>query len=209
MTVPHSRQIAQGQHPFVRSTPGVTERSNARNWRVGRRALILILVLLLVLGAFWYFTGNGNAPAGGQRPAAAAPVRVGEVIRRDMSVVRYTPGTVIANTTVQITARVQGVLDAANFKEGQFVKKGELLFRIDPRPFQAALAQARAMLLRDQAQLKNANRDKQLYENLNKLGAVSNQQRDTSASNVEVFVATIAADEAAIKTAETFLADSV
>jgi multidrug efflux system membrane fusion protein len=124
------------------------------------------------------------------------------VTRRDMAVVRYTPGTVIANTTVQITARVQGVLDAANFKEGQFVKKGDLLFQIDPRPFQAALDQARAMLLRDRAQLKNANRDKQLYENLNKLGAVSTQQRDTSASNVEVLAATIAADEAAIKIAE-------
>jgi multidrug efflux system membrane fusion protein len=158
--------------------------------------------LLLVLGAFWYVTSGDHGPAGGQRPSAVAPVRIAKAVRRDMAVVRYTPGTVIANTTVQITARVQGILDAAKFKEGQFVKKGQLLFQIDPRPFQAALDQARAILLRDQAQLKNANRDKQLYENLNKLGAVSAQQRDTSASNVEALVATIAADEAAIKLAE-------
>jgi len=65
------------------------------------------------------------------------------------------------------------VLDAANFNEGQFVKKGDLLFRIDPRPFAAALAQARAMLVRDQAQLKNENRDMTLYEHLNQIGAVS------------------------------------
>jgi multidrug efflux system membrane fusion protein len=166
------------------------------------KLLIGCAALILLFAAFWYFTPTSNAPQGGQRPSAAAPVRVAEVTRRDMAVVRYTPGTVIANTTVQITARVQGVLDAANFKEGQFVKKGELLFQIDPRPFQAALDQARAMLVRDQAQLKNANRDKQLYDNLSKLGAVSAQQRDTSASNVEVLAATIVADEAAIKIAE-------
>jgi len=130
--------------------------------------------------SFGHFTGTGNTPVGGGGPSPAAPVRVAEVARRDMAVVRYTPGTVIANTTVQITARVQGVLDAANFKEGQFVKKGELSLPDRSRPFQAALEQARANLLHDQAQLKNANRDRQLYENLNKLGAVSMQQRDTS-----------------------------
>lgn len=190
MTVLPSRQIAGDISQSARGT-------KARGWLIGCGALILIL------GAFWYFTRTGDAPAGSQRrPAAAAPVRVGEVVRRDMQIVRRTPGTAIANTTVQITARVQGVLEAANFKEGQFVKKDDLLFQIDPRPFEAALDQARAMLLRDQAQLKNANRDKQLYENLNKLGAVSTQQRDTAASNVEVLAATIAADEAAVNMAQ-------
>jgi len=189
MNVPPSRQIVQ-------SVPGATERGKARKWLIGGGALIL------ALGAFWYFTRADTVPAAGPRPSAAAPVRVAEVIRRDMSVVRRTPGTVIANTTVQVTARVQGVLDAANFKEGQFVKKGALLFRIDPRPFEAALAQARAMLVRDQAQLKNADRDRQLYEHLNQIGAVSTQQRDTSVSNVEVLSATLAADEAAINIAQ-------
>jgi membrane fusion protein, multidrug efflux system len=189
MNVVLPREIAE-------SMPRSNRRRKARAWLIGSG------IWLLVLGAFWYVTSGGNAPAGGQRPSAAAPVRIAKAVCRDMAVVRYTPGTVIANTTVQITARVQGILDAANFKEGQFVKKGQLLFQIDPRPFQAALDQARAIFLRDQAQLKNANRDKQLYENLNKLGAVSAQQRDTSASNVEALVATIAADEAAIKLAE-------
>ncbi|HMI96802.1 MAG TPA: efflux RND transporter periplasmic adaptor subunit [Micropepsaceae bacterium] len=189
MNVPPSRQIAQ-------SIPGIAQKAKPRNWLIGGGALIL------ALGAFWYVTRADNAPTGGQRPSAAAPVRVAEVIRRDMSVVRRTPGTVIANTTVQVTARVQGVLDAANFKEGQFVKKGDLLFRIDPRPFEAALAQARAMLVRDQAQLKNADRDRLLYEHLNQIGAVSTQQRDTSVSSVEVLNATLAADEAAINIAQ-------
>jgi membrane fusion protein, multidrug efflux system len=192
MNVPPSRYV-------VESIPGVTGKATPRKprkWLIGGGALIL------ALGAFWYLTRADHAPAPAQRPSAAAPVRVAEVVRRDMSVVRRTPGTVIANTTVQVTARVQGVLDAANFKEGQFVKKGDLLFRIDPRPFEAALAQARAMLVRDQAQLKNADRDRLLYEHLNQIGAVSTQQRDTSVSNVEVLNATLAADEAAINIAQ-------
>jgi len=189
MNVPPSRHI-------VESIPEVAQKAKPRKWLAGGGALIL------ALGAFWYLTRADNALPVAQRPPPAAPVRVAEVVRRDMSVVRRTPGTVIANTIVQVTARVQGVLDAANFKEGQFVKKGDLLFRIDPRPFEAALAQARAMLVRDQAQLKNANRDMALYEHLNQIGAVSTQQRDTSASQVEVLNATLAADEAAINIAQ-------
>src|SRR5882672_1885932 len=189
MNVPPSRHV-------VESIPESAGKEKPRKWLAGGGALIL------ALGAFWYLTRADNAPAGGQRPPTAAPVRVAEVVRRDMPVVRRTPGTVIANTIVQVTARVQGILDAANFKEGQFVKKGDLLFRIDPRPFEASLAQARAMLVRDQAQLKNANRDMALYEHLNQIGAVSTQQRDTSASNVEVLNATLAADEAPINIAQ-------
>ena len=211
MNLPPSRQIAQ-------NIPRSTRRMKARNGLIGGGALILIL------GAFWHFTDPNNAPeriirgafqqitgadnprsgapSGAQRPANAAPVRVAQVARHDMQVIRRTPGTVVANTTVQITARVQGIIESANFKEGQFVKKGDLLFQIDPRPFEAALEQAKAMLVRDQASLKNANRDMTLYENLNKLGAVSTQQRDTQISNVEVLNATIAADEAAINIAQ-------
>jgi multidrug efflux system membrane fusion protein len=101
-----------------------------------------------------------------------------------------------------VTARVQGIIESAGFKEGQFVKKGDLLFQIDSKPFQAALNQAKAVLVRDQASLKNANRDLALYDNLNKIGAVSRQQRDTALSAVEVLDATLVADEAAINLAE-------
>jgi len=157
-----------------------------------------------VLAAFWYLTRADNPAAQNaseQRPPAGAPVRVADVARRDMQIIRRTPGTVVANTTVQVTARVQGVIETANFREGQFVKKGDLLFQIDPKPFQAALDQTKAILLRDQASLKNANRDLDLYENLNKIGAVSRQQRDTALSNVEALTATLVADQAAINLA--------
>ena len=110
----------------------------------------------------------------------------------------HTLGTVVANTTVNVTSRVQGVVDSAAFKEGQFVKKGDLLFQIDPRGFEAALAQAKAVLAKDQAQLTNANRDRDRYQSLAQQGAISDQQRATSATNADVLAATVAADKAAV-----------
>jgi multidrug efflux system membrane fusion protein len=218
MNLPPYRQIAQD-----RAASGQSFSSPKAKARIGKW-LIAGVALIGLLGAFWHFTDPNNtpenairgafqeltgatnprtgAPSAAQRPSNAAPVRVAQVMRRDLAVIRRTPGTVIANTTVQITARVQGIIESAKFKEGQFVKKGDLLFQIDARPFEATLEQARAMLVRDQAALKNANRDMQLYQNLNRLGAVSTQQRDTQVSNVEVLNATVAADQAAINLAQ-------
>ena len=170
---------------------------------VPRRRPVLILgaALLVVLGGFWYFTGRQNAPAG-PRQIAAAPVRVAPVTTSDMAVVDHTLGKVIATTTVQVTARVQGVLESANFKEGQFVRRGDLLFQIDPRGFQAALAQARAILARDEASLLNATRERARYANLKDSGNVSVQQFDTITTNAAMLAATVAADKAAVETAE-------
>jgi multidrug efflux system membrane fusion protein len=213
MNLPPYRQIPQDRTASGQSFSPPKAKPRIGKW------LIAGVALIGVLGAFWHFTDPNNAPesairgafqqltgatnprTGAQRPSNAAPVRVARVMRHDLAVIRRTPGTVIANTTVQITARVQGIIESAKFKEGQFVKKGDLLFQIDARPFEAALEQAQAMLVRDQAALKNANRDMQLYQNLNKLGAVSTQQRDTQVSNVEVLNATVSADEAAINLA--------
>ena len=164
---------------------------SVRRWLAGG------IALALVLGGDWYFSRSADE-AGGGRGGNAAPVRVAKVVRRDMPVVEHTLGTVVANTTVQVTARVQGVVDSAAFKEGQFVKKGDLLFQIDPRGFQAALEQARAVLARDEAQLLNANRDKARYQSLSDQGAISAQQRDTSNTNADVLAATVAADKAAV-----------
>src|SRR5258706_2967142 len=168
-----------------------------RSWVIGG------LALAVALGATWHF---GKAPAVASRTgagnAAAAPVRVAKVVRRDMPVVERSLGTVIANTTVQLAARVQGTLEKVHFQEGQFVRKGDLLFQIDPRPFQTALAQAKAVYERDQAQLKNAVRDRDRYFALRDQGAISMQQRDASETNVEVVAATVNADKAALETAQ-------
>lgn len=164
------------------------------SWAIGGGALVL------VLAGYWYFN-NRDQQGSGPR-VQAAPVRVAVVQQRDMAVIERSLGTVIANTTVQLTARVQGTLDKANFTEGQFVRKGDLLFQIDPKPFQAALAQAEAVYRRDQAQLANALRDRQRYTNLQEQGAISTQQRDNSLMNADVMTATVAADKAAVDMAE-------
>ena len=171
--------------------PAKTRTLPARKYIVGGVAL------MLVLGGYWYFSRSGD-DAGGGRGGNAAPVRVATVTRRDMAVVEHSLGTVVANTTVQVTSRVQGVVDSAAFTEGQFVHKGDLLFQIDPRAFVAALEQARAVLARDQAQLVNANRDRARYQNLHDQGAISDQQRETSDTNADVLAATVAADKAAL-----------
>jgi multidrug efflux system membrane fusion protein len=175
--------------PFGAARAAALAKGRARVWLMGGAALIL------VLGVYWYVNNSGSETA---RPSNAAPVRVAKIERRDMAVIEHSLGTIIANTTVQVTARVQGTLDKANFREGQFVKKGDLLFQIDPRPFQAALAQAEAIWRRDQAQLQNALRDKARYASLSAQGAISSQQRDTSATNADVMDATVAADKAAL-----------
>ena len=165
-----------------------------------RQYLIGGAALALVLGGYWYFARSTDEGGGG-RGGNAAPVRVAKVMRRDMAVVEHSLGTVVANTTVQVTSRVQGVVDSAAFKEGQFVRKGDLLFQIDPRGFEAALAQARAILAKDQSLLINANRDKARYQSLHDQGAISDQQRDTSSTSADVLAATVAADKAAMDVA--------
>src|SRR5690606_18937991 len=103
--------------------------------------------LIVALGGFWLATQDGGGPP--QRRITAAPVRVAAVEQRDMQVIERTIGTVVANASVAVTARVQGQLMKAHFKEGDIVKAGDLLFEIDPRPYQAALAQALAQQARD------------------------------------------------------------
>src|ERR1043166_4857315 len=104
-----------------------------------------IALLAVIGGYYWYSHGDTGAP--GRFRNAAVPVKVATVEQRDMQVIEHTIGTVIANSVVSVTARVQGQLIAAHFKEGQMVKKGDLLFEIDPSPYKAALDSAEGVLM--------------------------------------------------------------
>jgi multidrug efflux system membrane fusion protein len=165
-------------------------------WLLGGGALIA------VLGVFAYLNHGGSVSQQRGPRSTAAPVRVAVAERRDVTVVERTLGTVLANTAVQVTARVQGVIDRAHFQEGEFVKAGDLLFEIDPRPYQAALAQAKAQLAKDQAQLQNAvNNEKRLravYEQ--KLTSV--EALDAAIAATGSATASVAADQAAIDIAQ-------
>jgi len=101
------------------------------------------LALVLALGGFWYLT-HETAPK--PKRNLAAPVHVAAVQQRTMAVIERTIGTVVANSTVSVNARVQGQLVKAFFKEGQMVKTGDPLFQIDPRPYQATYDNAMASL---------------------------------------------------------------
>ncbi|MEP6831111.1 MAG: efflux RND transporter periplasmic adaptor subunit [Rhizomicrobium sp.] len=149
----------------------VPDHETVRGAHSTRRYLIGGLALVAVLGGYYYWTHSADkAPRRGLPPA---PVRVTTAQQRDMQVVEHTIGTVVANSMVSVTARVQGQLTKAYFKEGQMVKAGDLLFEIDPRPYQAAYDNAVATLASAKS---TADRNQRLsLEN-----AISAQQNETA-----------------------------
>jgi multidrug efflux system membrane fusion protein len=110
-------------------------------------------------------------------------------------------GNVEAFNTVSIKAQVSGEISQVFFREGQDVKKGALLFRIDPRPFEAALRQAESALVRDRAQAANAQEDAKRYAGLSGKGYVSVQEYDKARTNASALDAVVQADEAAVENA--------
>ncbi len=110
-------------------------------------------------------------------------------------------GTAEPLATVQIRSQVTGQLSAIHFREGQDVRKGDQLFTLDARPFQAVLEQAQAVLARDTAQAKNAQSQRARYEDLFKRGLIPRDQYETQSANTSALEATLAADQAQIDNA--------
>jgi multidrug efflux system membrane fusion protein len=136
------------------------------------------------------------------KPTAAAPVRIATVASRTMPVELQAIGNVEAISTVSIKAQISGQLMRVHFKEGDFVKKGQLLFTIDRAPFEAALRQAEGTLAKDEAQSLNSRLDAERYQGLGKQGVVSRQQVDAAGAAANAMAATVAADKAAVETAK-------
>jgi multidrug efflux system membrane fusion protein len=133
----------------------------------------------------------------------AVPVAVASAVEQDMPVYLTGLGSVIAYNTVSIKSRVDGQLMQVNFKEGEQVKKGDLLILIDPRPYQVQLASAQAQLFKDQASLRDAQLNYQRFKDLlNESGAMSQQQVDTQKSSADQFEGAVRADQAAIDNAK-------
>lgn len=153
---------------------------------------------VLVIGATLYgFFGASKKER--VRPPAAVVLAVAKT--KDVTVVEHTVGTVIANATVQVNAQVTGQLLRATFREGQIVKKGDLLFEIDPRPFQAALLQAQADLAKDEATKVNAEITKRRYDTLYAQNAISQSQKDSADAAAKSAAATVEADRAEVQIA--------
>ena len=194
------------------------------------RRSLWIIILVLVLGGFagiqQYKSWSLNKPqaqsenrsggssegrsaeraqqgrSGGGRALEAVPVLVATAVQKTMPLQIRAVGNVEAYSTVSVKSQVTGVLTQAHFKEGQNIKKGQLLFTIDPRPFDAALKQAEANLARDNAQLQNSREQARRYAELVKKQYVSQEQYDQIRANADAAEAVVQADQAAVENAK-------
>ena len=173
-----------------------------------RRTLAIAFVLICIVAALYYVFGG---PAAQQRRAGRfaaegpIPVLVASVTRADVPVYLDAVGTIKALNTVTVRPQVDGKLLSVNFKEGDDVKKGDVLAKIDPIIYQAQLNQAVAKKAQDEAQLANSKIDLDRYERLAATAAINKQQADTQRALVAQNTALVQADQAAIDNAQAML----
>ncbi|HTB68207.1 MAG TPA: efflux RND transporter periplasmic adaptor subunit [Steroidobacteraceae bacterium] len=196
---------------FASDTPQTNISSTGPVAFLRRHWVLLVVLIGLIGGGAWFLHHAKVQNAANTRPnfnfrTNAVSVSVATVTKGDIIVRVPGLGTVTPLQTVTIKAQISGIMEQVNFKEGQMVKKGQLLAVIDPRPYEAALAQAQAALARDAAMLADAQLDMKRYEDLIKQDSVSQQQVDTQRATVGQDTGTVASDKAQIKTAEVNLA---
>jgi multidrug efflux system membrane fusion protein len=192
------------------AVPARGDNAAKRHWWIW-----LVIFGVVALG-WWYFRSratqaNGGAAAAGApgaRPGTGAPgmmvvpVVVATAHKGDLPVYFNGLGTVTAFNTVTVRSRVDGQIVKVNFTEGQYVKDGDSLIEIDPRPFQVQLEQAEGQLAKDQAQLRDVQVDYERYQLLYKEGVIPKQQLDSQQAQVGQFEGAIKADQAQIDNAK-------
>jgi multidrug efflux system membrane fusion protein len=177
------------------------------------RNLFLVLSCVVLYGC----ASKGSTPPGGKKGAGGdVPVSVTKVTRKNVPVEIQVIGNVEAYSTIAVKAQVGGILTKVDFKEGDYVKNGDLLFTIDPRPLKAQLAQAVATLSKDEALLRQAeaNLARDLaqekyaiaqagrYLKLTQEGVISAEQSDQMRTNADATGQAVSADRAAIESAK-------
>jgi len=181
-----------------------------RRWsaRGGVTALISIAACVAAAALFWPQKASiaQKADAGKAPPV---PVRVAQAVVQDQSLTLSAVGQVQAARQAVVRARIEGLLTEVNFSEGQPVKQGQVLARLDDRSLQAQVAQAEAELKRLQAQLQLAELDLQRYQGLAEQSAVSTQQRDQQQAQVAQLRAQVQAQQASLSQARTQLSYTV
>jgi multidrug efflux system membrane fusion protein len=179
--------------------PSQTAKPRSRRWLF----LTTILAVLVVAGIVWWSKQVGAPePAGRNRNAGPMSIVPEVVGKGDIGINLNALGTVTSLATVTIRTQISGYLQKIAFKEGDDVKKGDLLAEIDPRPYEAALAQANGNLARDEALLKGAQVDLARYQGLAAQNAVPRQTLDTQIALVAQDQGTVEADRAAVKAAQ-------
>jgi membrane fusion protein, multidrug efflux system len=155
------------------------------------------LLALVGCGLLTSCSGSKAAPPS----ITAVPILAATVEQKDVPLQVKAIGAVEAYSNVSVKTQITGELTGVHFKEGQDVSKGQLLFTLDKRPFEAALKQAQGMLAKDQAQAANARAQAKRYESLNKAGVVSKEEYEQMQSNADALDAAVLADQAAVDNA--------
>jgi len=159
------------------------------------------IVALAVAFGLYYTNGSGAKEERPARGPAAIPVAVTAALQQNVPVRLQAIGNVEAFSTVAVKARVDGQIVALNFKEGQEMRRGAVLFRIDARPYESALRQAEANALRDAAARDQARSQDRRYQELLQKNFVSKEAYAQIATNAQVAEATARASQAALENA--------
>jgi multidrug efflux system membrane fusion protein len=159
--------------------------------------LMLAVYLLLQLGG----CGTSEAPAAAAAQMPPVPVKTSLPLQKNVVEWDEYTGHIEATETVEIRARVSGYLDKVNFKDGDKVRKGDLLFIIDPRPYRAELERAEAELERTRARLELARNDLRRAEHLRRSKALSEEEYDARSKGVRESAGAVRSAEAAVRTA--------
>jgi multidrug efflux system membrane fusion protein len=201
------------EEPTLASTPPQGFLRRHRGALIAFGAIIVAVVLVVIFVrhkaqeqqqlALQQRFARGSRHGGGPPGAAGAvAVAVATVKSGDLTVRIPALGTITPLATVTVKTQISGTLQKILFKEGQLVKQGDPLALIDPRPYEATLAQAEGNLRRDQALLVDARLDLKRYEELITQDSVAQQQVDTQRYLVDQYIGTVASDEAQIKAAK-------
>lgn len=193
--------------------PGPRGRAGRPFGRPFGRATVGVVVVAVAVGLALLLTWcvrSGVSDAGGRAgrrgggPGGRPPITVGvaKAALGDIPIAVDALGTVTPLATVNVNARVSGLLDKVGFREGQLVGKGQVLAQIDPRPFQVAVQQAQGQLLHDEALLADARLDLARYRTLKTQDSIAAQQVDTQAALVKQDEAQLVSDRAAVDSAK-------
>ena len=187
--------------PYYRAPPP----KKRPGWRTAMWIVVAIVVAILaavLLTPHPDQHSRGRGGGGGRGGGMPTVVGVAAAVKGDIPINLGALGTVTPEATVTVQSQIAGTLETVNFREGQTVKKGQLLAEVDTRPYVVALAQAQGALARDQATLANAQLDLKRYQTLAKQDSVSGQQVDTQAALVRQDEGTVKTDEAGVASAK-------
>jgi len=164
------------------------------------RLLAAFACLIFLISLIPFIPACSGKPAQSP-PKPPVPVTAAAVIQKTVPVQIRAIGNVEAYSTVSVKSQIGGILMRVHFREGQDVRKGDILFTIDPRPYEASLRQAEANLAKDNAQLENAREEVRRYGELVKRGYVAQEQYDQIQTNSASLGATVNADKAMLENA--------